>query len=247
MIMKTAALRKHLDPVLTAPGLEHLRSIRIGTKALAYWPYRFLSDPDSDELLSLFERIIRNGRNLAIMAHFSHPVELGTEAVRKAISRIRSTGAQIRTQAPIVRHVNDSSSVWAEMWKKSVHLGMIPYYMFVERDTGARKYFEIPLYDAYRIFREAYSQVSGLARTVRGPSMSAFPGKVHLVGVTQVADERVFVLQFLQARRREWVRRPFFAEFDETATWFDQLKPCLGRSQFFFQREIADPAGSRLS
>ena len=36
------------------------------------------------------------------------------------------------------------SEIWAEMWEKQVHLGLIPYYMFVERNTGAKEYFEIP-------------------------------------------------------------------------------------------------------
>jgi L-lysine 2,3-aminomutase len=35
-----------------------------------------LFDDDADELIRLFERIVRSGKNLAIMAHFNHPVEL---------------------------------------------------------------------------------------------------------------------------------------------------------------------------
>ena len=66
-----------------------------------------------------------------------------------------------------------------------VKLGIIPYYMFVERDTGAKNYFEVPLAEAYHIYREAMKQVSGLARTARGPSMSAGPGKVEIQGVEQ--------------------------------------------------------------
>ena len=62
------------------------------------------------------------------------------------------------------------------MWEKSVRMGMIPYYMFVERDTGAHDYFSVPLAEAYEIFTDAYARVSGLAKTVRGPSMSAWPG-----------------------------------------------------------------------
>ena len=78
-------------------------------------------------------------------------------------------------QAPLIRHVNDDAQVWSELWQEGVKLGMIPYYMFIERDTGARGYFEVPLARCYEIFRDAFQQVSGLARTVRGPSMSAFP------------------------------------------------------------------------
>jgi len=34
------------------------------------------------------------------------------------------------------------------MWATQVRLGMIPNYMFVERNTGARHYFEVPLVKA---------------------------------------------------------------------------------------------------
>lgn len=64
-----------------------------------------------------------------------------------------------------------------------------------------------------------------MARTVRGPSMSAFPGKVQVLGVAQVGGEKAFMLEYLQARDPLLVRRPFFARFDPQATWFDQLKP----------------------
>jgi hypothetical protein len=109
--------------------------------------------------------------------------------------------------------------------------------MFIERNTGAQRVFEVPLYRAHKIYRRAFSQVSGLARTVRGPSMSAFPGKIQILGVTQVGTERVFVLQFLQGRNPDWVSRPFFAKFDPEATWLSDLEPAFGKKHFFFERE----------
>ena len=233
MIMKTAMLRAHLEPLL-APELEHVQSLRIGTKALAYWPQRFVGDADADDLLRLFETVVGAGRHLAVMAHFSHPRELSTPLVREAIRRIRSTGAQIRMQAPLVRRVNDEAAAWAEIWRTGVRLGMVPYYMFVERDTGPKNYFEVPLARAWQIFRDAYQQVSGLARTVRGPSMSAHPGKVRVLGVQTIADQKVFLLEFLQARNPMWVKRPFIARYDPRATWFDQLRPAFGEKKFFF-------------
>lgn len=176
MVMKAATLRRHLEPVLQA-NLPALQSIRIGTKALSYWPYRFVSDEDCDAVLRLFEEIVARGFHLAVMAHFSHPRELETPVVEQAIRRIRATGAEIRTQAPIIHHVNDRADVWAELWRRSVRLGMVPYYMFVARDTGPRDYFKVSLARAHQVFRRAYRSVSGLARTVRGPSMSAHPGR----------------------------------------------------------------------
>jgi len=238
LIMRAWHLRAYIEPLLS-PKYEHIRHIRIGTKALAFWPYKFVTDPDADALLRLFERVVKSGRHLALMAHFTHPRELATPIVRQAIERIRSTGAVIRTQAPLVRHINDSSNTWAEMWRMQVLLGCIPYYMFVERDTGPKGYFEVPLARAHQVFRRAFRQVSGLARTVRGPSMSATPGKVVVLGTQEVKGEQVFVLSFLRGRQREWVGRPFFAKFDPQATWLDQLKPAFGERRFFFEDEQA--------
>ena len=53
---------------------------------------------------------------------------------------------------------------------------MIPYYMFIERDTGARHYFAVPLERALEVYSQATQASSGLARTARGPSMSCTPG-----------------------------------------------------------------------
>jgi len=241
MIMKTAVLRRYVEPLL-APAMESVRHVRFGTKALAYWPQRFVTDRDADDLLELFERVVESGRHVAVMAHFSHPRELATRMVQEAIRRIRATGAEIRVQAPVVRHVNDRAEDWAAMWRESVRLGMVPYYMFVERDTGPKRYFEVPLARAQRIFRDAYRGVSGLARTVRGPSMSAFPGKVRIAGEASVDGRRAFVLEFLQAREPDWVGRPFFARWDESATWLDDLEP-IGADRFFFEDELGDAGG----
>lgn len=43
MVMSTRVLRSYLEPVMQAK-IPHLRSVRIGSKALSYWPYRFISD-----------------------------------------------------------------------------------------------------------------------------------------------------------------------------------------------------------
>ena len=217
--------------------LEHLQTIRIGTKALSYWPQKFISDDDANELLDLFEKVVKRGINLSIMAHFSHPVELGTEEVKQAIKRLRSVGVQIRTQSPILKHINDSAEIWAEMWRKQVNLNCIPYYMFIPRDTGAQTYFAVTLENAWKIFREAYQKVSGVCRTVRGPSMSCTPGKVQILGVSEIQDKKYFVLRMLQGRNPDWVARPFFAEFNKSAIWLDDLKPAFGENSFFFEKE----------
>ncbi len=237
LIMRTRNIAAYVEPLLDIP---HLRNIRIGSKALAYWPYRFLTDPDAGELLALFQKVADAGKHLSLMAHFNHPNEMKTDVIKEAIQRVRATGAQIRGQSPLLRHINDDPDAWADLWKEQVRQGCIPYYMFVARDTGAQHYFAVPLVEAWDIFRKAYQQVSGLARTVRGPSMSCDPGKVQINGVTEINGEKVMVMQAIQGRNPDWVGRPFYAQYDDKAIWLNDLKPAFGEGKFFFEDELEE-------
>jgi KamA family protein len=233
MTMNCSILQRYIEPFFE-PEMEHVRTIRIGTKSLAYWPYRYTTDKDADDILRLFDKVVKSGKHLSIMAHFNHYVELSTDEVKKAIARIRSTGAQIRTQSPVLRHINDDPEIWSTMWQKQVELGCSPYYMFIARETGAKYFFEVPLVKCQEIFRNAFQKVSGIARTARGPSMSCFYGKIQILGVDEINGKKVFVMRFIQGREPDWVAKPFFAEYDADATWITQLKPAFG-DKFFFE------------
>jgi L-lysine 2,3-aminomutase len=238
MVMTAEQMGRYVRPLLNSKEHEHIQTIRIGTKSLAYWPYRFVTDADADPMLRLLEETVKSGKHVSIMAHFTHPAELSTPVVREAIRRIRNTGAQIRTQAPLVGHVNDDAAAWSRMWREQVRLGCVPYYFFVSRDTGPREYFNVPLVKAYDIFNTAFQQQSGLAKTVRGPSMSCDPGKVHYLGPAEVAGEKVMMFKFLQGRNPAWADKPFFAKYDDKAVWLDDLVPAFGQDKFFFEDEF---------
>ena len=88
--------------------------------------------------------------------------------------------------------------------------------------------------------------------------MSAFPGKVRVLGVVTLRDimdsnvlevinessgfellgdrdRPLLVCDFIQARDPTWVRKPFFAEIDDGASWFDDLRPAFGKERFYFE------------
>lgn len=241
MIMSFKVFEQYIEPFLSPDNKTNIQTIRIGTKALGFWPYKFLTDKDAQDFLDLFKRVVDSGLNLSFMAHFNHVNELKTPAVQEAVRLLRAAGVQIRTQSPLIKNINDDADMWARMWRKQVNMGMIPYYMFVERDTGARHYFDVPLERTWEIFQKAYQQVSGVCRTVRGPSMSCTPGKVQILGIDEIPIngqmEKVFVLQMLQGRDPDWVCRPFYAKYDPEARWMDDLKPAFG-DKFFFDDEL---------
>ncbi len=237
MVMSAKRFSAYIEPLINHK-IPNLQTIRIGTKSLSYWPYKFVTDDDADEMLRLFEKIVKQGYHLAFMAHFNHPQELQTDVVKKAIQRIQNTGAIIRTQSPIMKHINDNPVVWEEMWNKQVKLGLVPYYMFMARNTGAQDYFAITLERAWNIFRDAYQNLSGVGRTVRGPVMSADPGKVQILGISEIMGQQVFTLRFMQGRNSDWIAKPFFAEYNPDAIWLDDLKPAFERSQFFYEEKF---------
>jgi len=171
MVMSADLLRLYIEPFLSTE-FEHIKAIRIGSKSLAYWPFRYTTDPDAKQVLDLFEQVVRSGKHLAFQAHFSHPAELKTPHVKKAIKNIRSTGAVIRCQSPVLNHINNSAETWHEMLNLEYNLGLVPYYMFVARNTGAHHYFAVPLAQAYYIYSDVIRKVSGLCKTMRGPSIS---------------------------------------------------------------------------
>lgn len=240
LVMRAEALRRYLEPLRR---VRTLRTLRFGTKSLAWWPHRFLTDPDADALLRLFEELVGAGYHVAIMAHYAHPREISTPAARAALARVASTGAVVRCQGPVLRGVNDDAEAWRTLWRAQVAAGAIPYYMFMPRDTGPKNWFSVPILSALRIFGEAWRSVSGLGRTVRGPSMSTTWGKIVAEDLLELDGAHHLLCRFVQSREPGLAGRAFLALADERATWIDELRPATGGERFFFQQERAVSAG----
>ena len=69
--------------------------------------------------------------------------------------------------------------------------------------------------------------------------MSATPGKIQVLGVSEIGGKKVIAMRMLQGRNPDWIARPFFAEYDNNAIWLDDLKPAFGEEKFFFEDELA--------
>lgn len=198
MVLPAEKLKMYIDPLL---GVESVKVIRISTKSLGWWPYRFTTDRDADEVLKLFEYVISRGKHMTLTAHFTHPRELEHPEVKRAIKRIRATGTGIRCQGPLIKEVNDNAKDWSEMWSRQIELGMIPYYMFIEANHHPTKCFRVPLAESLRIFRAAQKQTTSLARTVRGPVFVHDLNRILLSGTVEVDGNKYFVLKSLQSPR----------------------------------------------
>lgn len=246
--MTYADFSQYLLPFLD-PAFSHIQTIRVGTRALSYQPQRYLSYPDTEKLLKLFKQVSEAGRRIAFMAHLSHESEFSPETVQ-AIRKLKEAGVQIFSQTPILKHINavvgaddqvdveKSSQLWVRKWNIENSLGIVPYYMFIARDCGPKNYFELPLVKAYDVYIRARQQMSGLSHTLRGPSMSCTPGKIQVTGTPTINGKRVIELKFIQSRNPEWQNQPFYAQYDEKASWISQLRPAFGEKKFFYEDEL---------
>ncbi|MEE8268235.1 MAG: KamA family radical SAM protein, partial [Gemmatimonadales bacterium] len=187
LIMSSRRLGQILSDVSAVP---HVRIIRIGSKMVAFNPFRVLDDP---ELLQLIREHCESGTQIYIMNHFDHPRELTTEA-RLALQLLLKAGAQIVNQCPIIKGVNDRPQTFAALFRELSFIGCPPYYVFQGRPTAGNAPYELPIVEGYRIFTEANRLVSGLAKRARF-AMSHATGKIEICGL----DDRYIYMRYHRA------------------------------------------------
>lgn len=170
-----------LESILAAlRGIDHVQIIRIGTKIPAFNPFRILDDP---ELPAVLRRYSTPERRIYAVVHFDHPRELTEPAVR-AMHVLVQSGLRAANQTPIIRGVNDSPAVLAELFKQLSFIGVPPYYVFQCRPTLGNRTYAVPIEEAYHSFELARIQCSGLAMRARFV-MSHATGKIEIVGLTR--------------------------------------------------------------
>ena len=206
----------HLAPiVLRFAGIPHVRTVRIGSKVPAFNPYRLLED---EALHDLVAQVTGDGTAVYLMAHFDHPREL-TDLACSGIRAIQKAGARVVNQCPVIRGVNDTAEVLAELFEAGTELGMPQYYLFQGRPTTGNEPYQVPLVRGWQLFDTARRRCSGLSRCVRFV-MSHASGKIEVIGV----DDRHIYLRYHRARDSADESRVMVARRDDQACWFDELE-----------------------
>lgn len=192
--------------------IDHVYIIRIGSKMPAFNPMRISEDP---ELLALLKEYSLPERRIYLMSQFTHPREITPEA-EKAIAELLSAGVIILNQTPILRGINDSGDVLAELFRKLSFLGISPYYVFQCRPTRGNQIYAVPVEESYRIFEEARSQISGIAKRARFV-MSHSTGKIEIAACTK----DYVVMKYHQAADPEEMGKVIICRRNPSAYWFD--------------------------
>ncbi len=241
-------LSTYVMPLIDDPELKHIRTLRIGSRAITYHPELILSDKFK-KILGLLKLAIDNGIQVVWMAHISTPPELMNPGAIAATRRLKSFGLTIKSQSPIMNHISlyytkngeidigKSAQNWIDLGNILAMLGIGFHSMYCARPTGEHHYFSAPLGDITKIFSKVYRTLASINRPSRHITMTSSAGKTSLLGTTEINGEKVFALKFNEARNMQWIDRVYFAEFNEKENTIEKLKP-FGAEKYFYEDEL---------
>ena len=210
--LATPSLRQILSALRQ---VDHVQIIRVGTKMPVFNPFRVIDDPELPKVLKEFST---PEKRLYFMLHFSHPHEITKEAV-EAVNILIDSGAILCNQNPLLRGVNDSPEVLAELFKKLSFIGVSPYYLFQVRPAVGNKPYAVPLVRAYRIFQEARKNISGTAKRAIF-AMSHKLGKIEVIGL----DDSHIYMRYHRAPNPKDTGKLIVARRNDEGYWLDDFE-----------------------
>lgn len=216
-ILSTGKIRTILSRLRSIP---HIKSIRFGSKMLAFNPYRFIDDP---ELLNVLESGSYPNARIYVVAHFNHPNEITNTAI-KAIDKMLGRGLILLNQTPLLAGINDDPDVIAELITILQEIGVAPYYLFQCRPTRGNAHFKVPMIKGIDIFEKAKRKVSGIAKRLRYVGSHA-SGKIEIIGYEA---ENIY-FRYHESKVDEYTGQFFRLPRNDEATWWDDWMPDHGR------------------
>ena len=241
-------LEQYLMPIIDDPELMHIRTIRIGSRALTFEPGMFIS-PEYNKVMDLFRKLIDHGVQVVWMSHFSTPRELLNPSTIAAIRRLKAHGIVVKSQSPVMNHISlftdksgkvdidRSAQNWIDLGNIFAMLSVGFHSMYCARPTGEHHYFTVPLAELNKIFSKVYRSLASINRPSRYITMTSSAGKTSILGTVKVNGEKAYALKFNESRNMEWMDKVFLAKYDENENTVEKLKP-FDTDQFFFEEEL---------
>lgn len=177
LILSTNKLENIIGPLRE---IDHVNTIRIGTKMVAFNPYRILND---EKFHAMIRKYSTKEKRMYIMSQFTHPNELTDVAIR-GINLLYELGARVLNQTPILKGINDSVEAINKLFNKLASVGVQPYTILICRPEEGNLGFSIPIERALEIFTKAKANCSGLARTAKLIMVPPL-GKLEILGIKE--------------------------------------------------------------
>jgi len=241
-------LEQYAIPFIENEKLLHIKTLRIGSRALTFDPEMILSNKFKKHL-ELFRKLKRNGIQVVWMSHFSTPREVLNPATIAAINRLKYHEVNVKSQSPIMKHISlfldkngkvdveRSAQNWIDLGNIFAMVGVGFHSLYCARPTGEHHYFTTPLADIDRVFSKVYQELASINRPSRYITMTSSAGKISLMGTTEIKGEKLFVLKFNEGRNMNWLNKVYLAKYDENENTIANLKP-YPEDKHFYEDEL---------
>lgn len=141
------------EPLLNKPNLEtaingliridHVQTIRIATRTIAYYPELFLKNNRAyiRYLLGKNAQCLDHGKRIEIGVHFVHPDEVSIQSL-EIISQFVKNGIQVYVQTPFLNGLNTDGKILGRLFSLLRQAGAKIYYIFTPCSPihGTREY-----------------------------------------------------------------------------------------------------------
>ena len=149
--------------------------VRICTRSPIFCPERITSKlVDS----------LKNLRPLWIVLHVNHPVEISKVYSPESYNSIRrfiDAGISVQSQTVLLKNVNDSVAVLADLFHQLTCLGVKPGYLFQGDLVPGTSHFRVPIQDGLRLYEDLRCELSGLSTPVYAVDLPGGGGKFNLL------------------------------------------------------------------
>lgn len=142
-------------------SIDHIRRIRLATKALAVLPMKFTSDDEwYRAIVGLASFARHNFKEVFIHTHINHPHEV-TSHTREAMRRLHGDGIHVRNQTVLLRGVNDDPDDLTRLIRILGQINIHPYYVYACDMVAGVEHFRLPLHVVQRLETAVRGTTSG--------------------------------------------------------------------------------------
>lgn len=145
--------QERLDWILEdASSIEHVQSIRIGTRTPVVFPERITKS---------LCRMLGKYDKLWINMQFNHPREITPESTA-ACRMLQKSGIPLSNQSVLLKGINDSVEVMKELCQKLQAIRVRPYYIFQCDEVVGASHFRTSIFKGIEIIEHLRGHTSGM-------------------------------------------------------------------------------------
>jgi lysine 2,3-aminomutase len=175
LVLPASRLRKAVDALA---AIDHVKIIRIHTRVPTVAPERISAE--------MVDAIKAPGKATYVVLHANHPREL-TPAARAACTRIVDAGIPMLSQSVLLKGVNDSAEVLAELMRAFVACRIKPYYLHHADLAPGTAHLRTSIEAGQELMRRLRGRVSGLCQPAYMLDIPGGAGKVP-IGPQYISD-----------------------------------------------------------